>query len=131
MVSFADGGEVAAHTVVLATGVSYNTLDAPGINQLTGRGVFYGVGHDRGPRTAPTRTSTSSAAPTRPARPPASPARRARQVTLVVRADGLERVHVSRPDPPDPRGTANIGVLPNTLVAGAEGDEHLRAPAAM
>ena len=41
-VHFADGGSVSAHSVILATGVSYQRLDVPGLNQLTGRGVFYG-----------------------------------------------------------------------------------------
>jgi thioredoxin reductase (NADPH) len=42
VVRFGDGSEIAAHAVVLATGVSYRSLDAPGITDLTGRGVFYG-----------------------------------------------------------------------------------------
>ncbi|WP_405577824.1 FAD-dependent oxidoreductase [Streptomyces sp. NBC_01190] len=41
-VRFSDGLEVSAHTVILATGVSYRQLDAPGVADLTGRGVFYG-----------------------------------------------------------------------------------------
>ncbi|MCW2602540.1 MAG: putative thioredoxin reductase [Pseudonocardiales bacterium] len=41
-VVFADGGRIGAHTIVLATGVSYSRLDAPGLDDLTGRGVFYG-----------------------------------------------------------------------------------------
>ncbi len=41
-VRFADGATLAAHTVVLATGVSYRRLAAPGLGELTGRGVFYG-----------------------------------------------------------------------------------------
>ncbi|HZG91586.1 MAG TPA: FAD-dependent oxidoreductase [Pseudonocardia sp.] len=42
VVRFGDGTEIAAHAVVLATGVSYRSLDAPGVADLTGRGVFYG-----------------------------------------------------------------------------------------
>lgn len=42
LVRFADGGSIAAHTVVLATGVSYRMLDVPGCAELIGRGVFYG-----------------------------------------------------------------------------------------
>src|SRR5262249_52593285 len=41
-IRFADGGEIGAHTVVLATGVSYRQLRAPGLDALTGLGVFYG-----------------------------------------------------------------------------------------
>ena len=42
VVRFGDGSEIAAHAVVLATGVSYRSLEAPGVADLTGRGVFYG-----------------------------------------------------------------------------------------
>jgi thioredoxin reductase (NADPH) len=41
-VTFADGTSIDAHTVILATGVSYRQLDAPGLAELTGRGVYYG-----------------------------------------------------------------------------------------
>ncbi|NMH97047.1 FAD-dependent oxidoreductase [Pseudonocardia acidicola] len=43
-VRFADGTEINAHAVILATGVSYRQLTAPGAEELTGRGVFYGSG---------------------------------------------------------------------------------------
>ncbi|HYH24040.1 MAG TPA: FAD-dependent oxidoreductase [Blastococcus sp.] len=39
---FADGSSIAAHAVVLATGVSYRSLGVPGADGLTGRGVYYG-----------------------------------------------------------------------------------------
>src|SRR5205823_2088375 len=54
-VRFADGGAIDAHTVILATGVSYRQLGAPGLDEMTGRGVYYGstlteaaacMGHD-------------------------------------------------------------------------------------
>ena len=41
-VRFADGGRLDAHTVILATGVSYRKLTAPGLEELTSRGVYYG-----------------------------------------------------------------------------------------
>ena len=41
-VRFVDGGSLDAHAVILATGVTYRRLDAPGLSELTGRGVFYG-----------------------------------------------------------------------------------------
>lgn len=43
VVRFADGAEVTAHAVVLATGVSYTRLPAPGVDELAGRGVYYGA----------------------------------------------------------------------------------------
>ncbi|MGV9253337.1 FAD-dependent oxidoreductase [Streptomyces sp. NPDC003697] len=41
-VRFSDGSAIAAHSVILATGVSYRQLPAPGSEELTGCGVFYG-----------------------------------------------------------------------------------------
>ncbi|AXE83555.1 FAD-dependent oxidoreductase [Streptomyces sp. Go-475] len=42
VVRFSDGSAIAAHSVILATGVSYRQLDAPGCDALTGCGVYYG-----------------------------------------------------------------------------------------
>ena len=41
-VRFSDGSAIAAHAVILATGVSYRRLEAPGLGEMTGRGVYYG-----------------------------------------------------------------------------------------
>jgi thioredoxin reductase (NADPH) len=41
-IRFADGSAISAHTVILATGVAYRQLTAPGVANLTGRGVYYG-----------------------------------------------------------------------------------------
>ncbi len=35
--------EVRAHSIVLTMGVSYRRLNAPGVERLTGRGVYYGA----------------------------------------------------------------------------------------
>jgi thioredoxin reductase (NADPH) len=41
-IRFSDGSAISAHSVILATGVSYRQLEAPGLADLTGCGVFYG-----------------------------------------------------------------------------------------
>ncbi|MFQ1003862.1 FAD-dependent oxidoreductase [Modestobacter sp. SSW1-42] len=41
--SFADGSQVTAHAVVLATGVSWTRLPARGAEDFAGRGVYYGA----------------------------------------------------------------------------------------
>ncbi|TBL41935.1 response regulator, partial [Verrucosispora sp. SN26_14.1] len=46
---FSDGQSLAAHSVVLATGVSYRMLAAPGLDEFTGRGVFYGSASSEAP----------------------------------------------------------------------------------
>ncbi|NUR07384.1 MAG: FAD-dependent oxidoreductase [Nocardioidaceae bacterium] len=39
----ADGGVIEARSMIVATGVSYRRLDASGLEDLTGRGVYYGA----------------------------------------------------------------------------------------
>ncbi len=42
LLRFGDGTYIGAHTAILATGVTYRRLEAPGLSELSGRGVFYG-----------------------------------------------------------------------------------------
>jgi thioredoxin reductase (NADPH) len=42
-ITLADGSEIASHALLVASGVSYRTLDAPGVERLTGAGVYYGA----------------------------------------------------------------------------------------
>jgi thioredoxin reductase (NADPH) len=123
VVRFADGGEVAAHTVVLATGVAYHTLDAPGVDELTGRGVFYGSAMTEAPACADEDVYVVGGANSA-GQAAVFLSRHARRVTLVVRADGLER-SMSHYLVRQIRGTANIEVRANTTVVGAEGGQHL------
>jgi thioredoxin reductase (NADPH) len=46
---FSDGSEISSHSVILATGVSYRTLEAPGVDDLCGRGIYYGSATTEGP----------------------------------------------------------------------------------
>jgi thioredoxin reductase (NADPH) len=41
-VRLSDGTAIDAHAVILATGVAYRQLTAPGLADLTGRGIYYG-----------------------------------------------------------------------------------------
>lgn len=42
-VQLADGSEISCHALIIATGASYQTLEIPGIKELTGAGVYYGA----------------------------------------------------------------------------------------
>jgi len=44
IVKFADGSEVSCHALMIAAGVQWRRLDAPGIDRLQGAGVYYGGG---------------------------------------------------------------------------------------
>jgi len=43
ILSLSNGPEIKTHTIIISTGVDYNTLDIKGINALTGAGVYYGA----------------------------------------------------------------------------------------
>jgi thioredoxin reductase (NADPH) len=44
IVALEDGREVRSRAVIIATGVTYRQLAAPGVDRLVGSGVFYGAG---------------------------------------------------------------------------------------
>ncbi len=43
IVTLSDGTEISCYTLIITTGVSYRKLDAPGVERLTGRGIYYGA----------------------------------------------------------------------------------------
>jgi thioredoxin reductase (NADPH) len=44
IIKMADGAEISCHALMVATGVQWRRLDAPGIDRLQGAGVYYGGG---------------------------------------------------------------------------------------
>jgi thioredoxin reductase (NADPH) len=44
IIKLADGSEFSCHALMIATGVQWRRLDAPGIDRLQGAGVYYGGG---------------------------------------------------------------------------------------
>ncbi len=43
IVTLGDGLEVSCHALLIATGVSYRKLEVPGVERLTGAGIYYGA----------------------------------------------------------------------------------------
>ncbi len=43
IVKLADGSEISSHALLISTGVAWRKLDVPGIERLTGAGVYYGA----------------------------------------------------------------------------------------
>jgi thioredoxin reductase (NADPH) len=43
LLTLGDGAEVSCHALLIATGVSWRKMDVPGIDALTGAGVYYGA----------------------------------------------------------------------------------------
>ncbi|HEV7204266.1 MAG TPA: FAD-dependent oxidoreductase [Jatrophihabitans sp.] len=122
-VRFADGGSIDAHTVILATGVSYRQLAAPGCAELTGRGVFYGSAlteaancKDNDVYIVGGANSAGQAA--------IHLARGARSVTLLVRGTSLE-ASMSYYLIQQIEAVENIHVRTCTEVVETHGDGHL------
>jgi thioredoxin reductase (NADPH) len=122
-VRFADGTAVDAHTVILATGVSYRQLEAPGLAEFTGAGVYYGsalteaVGcTDHDVYIVGGANSAGQAA--------VYLARAAKSVTILVRGPSL-RKSMSHYLVEQVEATPNITVRSCTEVVGAEGTNHL------
>ena len=44
IIKLADGNEISCHALMIATGVQWRRLEAPGIDRLQGAGVYYGGG---------------------------------------------------------------------------------------
>jgi thioredoxin reductase (NADPH) len=86
---FSDGGELSAHTVLLSTGVAYRTFTADGVEELTGRGVYYGSAATEGPACSGTDVYIIGGANSA-GQAALFFARYARSVTLLVRGASLE-----------------------------------------
>jgi thioredoxin reductase (NADPH) len=122
-VRFSDGTAIDAHTVILATGVSYRQLTAPGLASLTGRGVFYGSSLTEAASCKGQdiyivggANSAGQAA--------VYLARHARSVTLCVRGQSL-RQSMSHYLIQQIAGIGEISVRTGTEVAAAHGTDHL------
>ncbi len=122
-VTFDDGTSIDAHTVILATGVSYRRLDAPGIDDMTGRGVYYGsalteasacLGQDI--YVVGGANSAGQAA--------VYLAQHAKSVTILVRGPSLQK-SMSYYLIKQIEDIPNIKVRTCTEVISAEGDDHL------
>jgi thioredoxin reductase (NADPH) len=123
VVRFADGGEVAAHTVVLATGVEYHRLAVPGADRLTGLGVFYGSAATEASSCAGQDVYVVGGANSA-GQAAVFLARHARQVTLLVRAAALEG-SMSHYLIRQIREAGNVQVRTGTEVAAVAGEQHL------
>jgi thioredoxin reductase (NADPH) len=120
-----DGTEIETRAVVIATGVSYRRLEAPGLAELMGRGVFYGASTNEAANTAGEDVYIVGAANSA-GQAALHLASFARKVVILVRRDSLERSMsnylVSRINT-----AANIEVRTHTEIARGDGVEHLES----
>jgi thioredoxin reductase (NADPH) len=120
-----DGTEIGCHALLVASGVQWRRLEVPGMERLTGAGVYYGAamtealsckGEDV--YVVGGANSAGQAA--------MHFANYARRVVMLVRGPSLEQ-SMSRYLVDQIAQTPNIRVEFNTRVAEAHGDEHLEA----
>lgn len=120
------GGErLGCHALLIATGVSYRKLDLPGLDALTGAGVFYGSSmsealscKDEPVHIVGAGNSAGQAA--------MYLSRYAASVTLLVRGERLE-AKMSQYLVDQLRETETIRVMAGAEVAAVHGDGHLEA----
>ncbi|WP_328336221.1 FAD-dependent oxidoreductase [Streptomyces violaceus] len=123
IVRFSDGSAVAAHSVILATGVSYRQLAAPGCDDLTGCGVFYGSALTEAPSCQGQDVYIVGGANSA-GQAAMYLSRGAKSVTLLVRGPSLS-ASMSHYLIQQMDEAPNIQVRSRTVVEAAHGDGHL------
>lgn len=122
-VLFDGSGEIEARALIVATGVSYRRLDASGLDEFTGRGVYYGVNASEAGQCQGEDVYIVGAANSA-GQAALNLSRFAKRVVLVVRAAALagtmSKYLVERIE-----GTPNIEVRYRSEVVAGRGDGHL------
>jgi thioredoxin reductase (NADPH) len=122
-VRFGDGTEIEARTMLIATGVSYRRHEAPALDALAGRGVYYGASAGEA-RSVEGEDAYIVGAANSAGQAALNIARYARRVVMLVRGpsleEGMSMYLVERI-----RATENIDVRLQTEVVDGGGEGHL------
>jgi thioredoxin reductase (NADPH) len=124
-VLFDGSGEIEARALIVATGVSYRRLEAAGLDELVGRGVYYGATASEASQCQGDDVYIVGAANSA-GQAALNLARFAKRVVLVVRAATLERT-MSRYLVERIASAPNIEVRYRSEVTACRGDGHLEA----
>jgi thioredoxin reductase (NADPH) len=125
VVRLSDETELSAHAVIIATGVSYRRLAASGVDDLSGRGIYYGAAATEARRTGGADVYMVGGANSA-GQAAVYCAQFARSVTLLIRADTVEK-GMSRYLIDQIRGIPNIHIRLQTEVIAAHGGDHLES----
>ncbi|MEV0787679.1 FAD-dependent oxidoreductase [Kribbella sp. NPDC050459] len=118
-------GEIEARALIVATGVSYRSLDVDGLGDLTGRGVYYGATASEASQVQDDEVYIVGAANSA-GQAALNLARYAKRVVLLVRGETLE-TSMSRYLVDKISQAPTIEVRCRTEVVGCRGDGHLEA----
>ena len=124
IVELSDGSELSCHALVVTTGVSYRMLDAPGLDRLTGAGVYYGASMSEA-RSCEDEEIFIVGGANSAGQAAVYFAGFASKVTMLVRADSLGK-SMSQYLVDQIGEIENIEVRTNTTVAGVDGEDSLQ-----
>jgi thioredoxin reductase (NADPH) len=123
ILKLADGSEISCHALMIASGVQWRKLEAPGIERLQGAGIYYGGGateamacKDETVYVVGGANSAGQAA--------MNFARYAKRVVILVRGESLAST-MSQYLIDQIKQTPNIDLWAHGVVAEAHGDTHL------
>ena len=123
IIKLADGNEISCHALMIATGVQWRKLEAPGIDQLQGAGVYYGGGATealscKGEKVYVVGGANSAG------QAAMNFAKYAERVVMLVRGDSLAST-MSQYLIDQIKETPNIQIWAHASVAEVHGDSHL------
>jgi thioredoxin reductase (NADPH) len=121
LVTLSGGTTLSANCVLVASGVSYRQLDAPGFDALTGQGIYYGAALTEARSCADQHVVVIGGANSA-GQAAVYFAGYAKQVTMLVRADSLTR-SMSHYLIEQLVALPNVTVRTNAEAVGAEGEE--------
>jgi thioredoxin reductase (NADPH) len=124
LVELSGGGHLSATCVLVASGVAYRQLDAPGFADFTGAGVYYGAAMTEA-RSCSDQHVVIIGGANSAGQAAVYFSSFAGKVTMLVRGNGLE-ASMSHYLIDQIAGLANIEVRTGTVATGAEGDGRLR-----
>ncbi len=123
IVTLADGTEISCYALIITTGVSYRKLEAPGVERLTGRGIYYGAAQSEALSCMGEDVYIVGGANSA-GQAAMFFANKARRVFILYRGDDL-RKSMSDYLVRQIEEHENIEVLLDTSVVSVEGEEHL------
>jgi thioredoxin reductase (NADPH) len=123
ILKLADGNEISCHALMIATGVQWRRLDAPGIDRLQGAGVYYGGGATEA-LSCKGETVYVVGGANSAGQAAMNFAHYACRVVILVRGDSLSRT-MSQYLIDQVQRTPNIQLWTHASVAEVHGDKHL------
>jgi thioredoxin reductase (NADPH) len=123
IIKLADNSEISCHALLVATGVQWRRLDAPGIDKLQGAGVYYGGGATEA-LSCKGETVYVVGGANSAGQAAMNFAKYAERVVILVRGDGLSAT-MSQYLIDQVQQMANIQIWSHASVAEVHGDRHL------